>query len=159
MWISLLAHISKPLTQTNDKGDLFPQNLSLCPSHSLILTRIFYKIQSRFVRLLEWSVLGVPTMIQLHKRPWLIQGNTRLIPKTIFKLYKIVKKHFCFWNVNVTVPWTFSTIRSKALLHSDSNVPRRSWPFTVLDRLHERLWAFSAVLWAFLIDCDLLRRR
>jgi hypothetical protein len=34
----------------------------------------------------------------------------------------------------VNVPWPFSTIRSKALLRSDSNVSRRSWPFTFPDR-------------------------
>ena len=34
----------------------------------------------------------------------------------------------------VNVPWPFSTIRSKALLRSDSIVPRCSWPFTVPGR-------------------------
>ncbi len=52
--------------------------------------------------------------------------------------------------------WTFSTIRSKALLQPGTNVPRRL-AFTVLDRLYERLheslnqrfWPFLNVPWAF----------
>ncbi len=50
-------------------------------------------------------------------------------------MYKLsIQRCFRFWNVSVNAPWTFSTIRSKALLRYDSNVPRRSWPFNVPDR-------------------------
>ncbi len=67
-------------------------------------------------------------------------------------MYYLVQCFFRFWNVNVNVPWTFSTIRSKALLRYDSNVPKRSWPFNVPDRspfltvtksVPERSWAFA----------------
>jgi len=66
---------------------------------------------------------------------------------------------FRFWNVDVNVPWTFSTIRSKELLRYDSNVSKRSWPFnvpdrspfltvtiTVPDRYHDRSLPFLSVL-------------
>jgi hypothetical protein len=48
-----------------------------------------------------------------------------------------------------TWTWTLSSFRSKALLRPGSNVPRRSWPFTVLDRLHDCFWPFLNVPWAF----------
>ena len=53
----------------------------------------------------------------------------------------------------ISIPWPFSTIRSKALLRSAPIVPRcswplRSWPFTVPDRS----WPFPSVFYRFMIE-------
>jgi len=51
-------------------------------------------------------------------------------------LIKHVTVIFPFWSVSMNAPWTFLTIRSKALLRPGSNIPERSmsvfdhlWPF------------------------------
>ena len=70
---------------------------------------------------------------------------------------KNIQFFFRFWSVNVKVPWTFFTIRSKALLRPDSNVLRRSRSFSVTT--DHRSWAFLNVSWAFSTVCDLLRSK
>ncbi len=102
--------------------------------------------------------------MRIHVKYWLSRIRSTVSNKgtrawLFHTQFTYLQCFFRFWRVSVTVPWPFSTFRSKALLRSDSIVPRRSWPYTVPDRslfltVPDRFWAFPSVffrLWAFTI--------
>jgi hypothetical protein len=94
----------------------------------------------------SWEDCGGISKIIVGSLPW----SSTLFPKRQFPgRYCMSKIHILIlWKIytvilsflkrererTVNVPWTFSTIRPKAILCHDSKVPRRSWPFTVPDR-------------------------
>ena len=121
---------------------------------------------SFIIALFNWSKLLLLTIT------WLILSDTLRVCLSYRRIWISLKIFlqcfFRFWNMSVTVPWPFSTIRSKALLHSWPFIdPDRSWPFlTVSDRycpfmnvpdrspfmtFSERFLSFLSVLCAFSI--------
>ena len=92
-------------------------------------------------------------LIFCFEKKWINKKTSKIIEfKIIFLIIDPVdSKFYTFYSVSFVFEactWPYSTFRSKALLRSDSNVPRRFWPFTVPDRFLDRSWTFHDRFWA-----------